>query len=69
MTTEKMIEVMKAYTKGKPIEYKMIHGEDNWADVIDNPSWDWLNYEYRIKSEIKQRLIDHIKTWTNSRKI
>ncbi|MCQ2210699.1 MAG: hypothetical protein MJZ34_10445 [Paludibacteraceae bacterium] len=54
MTTEKMIEVMKAYTKGEPIECKMILGEDNWGDVIDNPSWDWLNYEYRIKSENKE---------------
>lgn len=51
MTTEEMVKVMKAYTKGEPIECKMILGEDNWGDVIDNPSWDWLNYEYRIKPE------------------
>lgn len=51
MTTEEKIEVMTAYTKGKPIERKMKHGEDIWADVIDNPSWNWLDYEYRIKSE------------------
>lgn len=55
MTTEKtnrMIEVMQAFAEGKKIQYysKAFCGWVDW--VLDGePSWDWKNYDYRIKPE------------------
>lgn len=48
MTTEEMIEVMKAYTEGKHVEYRGTKN-DPWREAI--PRWDWNNFEYRIKPE------------------
>lgn len=52
MTTEEMIEVMKAYLKGKPIQGKAAD-YDVWLDV-NNPCWDWNRIEYRVKPEHKE---------------
>lgn len=48
-STEKMIEVMKAYTEGKPIQSKTVTGE-HWCDIPE-PTWDWKLFEYRVKPE------------------
>lgn len=48
-STEKMIEVMKAYTEGKPIQSKTVTGE-HWCDIPE-PTWDWRLFEYRVKPE------------------
>ena len=55
----KAAEVMMAYGEGKEIEFKDIiynNGVDDyqWTEVSD-PTFDWLNFEYRIKSEPKYR--------------
>lgn len=51
-----MISVMQAYADGKEIQ---IRGSRNevWRDWVlpDAPTWDWHNYEYRIKPEPKYR--------------
>lgn len=52
MTTEEMIEIMKAYTEGKHIEYRGTKN-DPWCEAI--PRWDWNNFEYRIKPESTYR--------------
>lgn len=61
MTTEEMIEVMKAYTEGKRIEFKSKHDEnDNWDD-ISYSNWDWRNYDYRVKQESTYRPYKNLK--------
>lgn len=47
MTTEEMIEVMQAYTKGEAIEVSD-KGADDWSE-IKHPLWDWNSFEYRVK--------------------
>lgn len=42
---------MQAYVEGKQIQYK---DDEVWID-IENPDWDWHNWEYRIKPEPKYR--------------
>ena len=47
MTTEEMIEVMQAYTRGETIEVSD-KGADDWSE-IKHPLWDWSGFEYRVK--------------------
>lgn len=49
MTTEEMVNVMKAHTEGKKIQGKAAMSEGWWDDA--NPTWDWNHNEYRIKPE------------------
>lgn len=50
MTTEEKITVMQAYLDNKTIEIKS-KTEKEWNTCDFEPLWDWLKYEYRIKSE------------------
>ena len=43
--TKEMIEVMQAYESGEQIE---CFNDEQWKDV-NNPIWDWLNNDYRVK--------------------
>ena len=45
------IALMQAYVDGKQIQYK---DDEVWID-IDDPDWDWHNWEYRIKPEPNYR--------------
>ena len=58
MTTKEKIEIMQAYEEGKTIEWTYRNDEDEdekiWY-VIDNPSWDWHTFNYRIKPKEKYR--------------
>ena len=47
MTTEEMIEVMQAYTRGETIEVSG-KGADDWSE-IKHPLWDWNSFEYRVR--------------------
>ena len=49
--TAEYIKVMQAYVEGKQIQYK---DDEVWID-IDDPDWDWHNWEYRIKPEPNYR--------------
>ena len=49
--TADYIKVMQAYVEGKQIQYK---DDEVWID-IDDPVWDWHNWEYRIKPEPNYR--------------
>ena len=49
--TEDCIKVMQEYVEGKQIQYK---DDEVWID-IDDPDWDWHNWEYRIKPEPNYR--------------
>lgn len=48
-TTKEMIEVMKAYDRGERIE---CFNDEQWKDV-NNPIWDWLHNDYRVKPKTK----------------
>lgn len=51
MTTEQMIEVMTAHTKGATIEWSRWDGND-WS-AAHSPNWNWAHCRYRIKPEPK----------------
>ena len=51
MTTKEMIEVMQAYDRGEQIERRDRCG-NNWF-LAPVPSWDWVQYEYRVKPKPK----------------
>lgn len=52
MKIDEMIEVMKAYKEGKPIEFrgKGSPMTQKWASA-DEPIWDWDSLDYRVKPE------------------
>lgn len=52
MTIAEKIKVMQAYEDGKYIEFRL-KGEEVWADC-GNPIWDWNEFVYRIKPEVKK---------------
>lgn len=45
--TIERIKVMQAFVDGKEVESKL-RGTYDWG-LDKNPSWNWLNYDYRIK--------------------
>lgn len=52
-TIEEKIAVMQAYVDGKTIECYGYSYLNNWTEV-ENPRWDWWNYDYRVKQEPKK---------------
>ncbi len=56
MTTKQKIKVMKAYTKGKQIEYKVNLSYPNCWDIVGNPLWSWNSHTYRIAKQVPWRL-------------
>ncbi len=50
---ESMIEVLQAYQAGKKVEFLNIVGV--W-ETLQNPSWDFRRYEYRIAPEPKKKV-------------
>lgn len=52
--TKKAAEVMLAYASDKSIEVRSTkHANSVWYPLVGSPSWDWTNYEYRVKREPK----------------
>lgn len=49
MTHDEMIAVIQAHKDGKSILFRVIDSNGNWME--SNPSFDFSNYEYRIKPE------------------
>lgn len=47
-TTAEKIAVMQAFERGEKVEYS--DGCGRWYEVSD-PSWDWLEYEYRVAAK------------------
>ena len=63
--TADYIKVMQAYVEGKQIQYK---DDEVWID-IDDPDWDWHNWEYRIKPEPNYRPFrDSEESWQEMQK-
>lgn len=61
--TKKAIEVMQAWVDGKKIEYRY-KGEPEWITVALLTSWDWKNWDYRIKPEPME-----IEVWVNGTRV
>ena len=57
-TVKEMTEVMEHYDTGGTVEYVGM-GIDDW-EVASHPTWNWYDYEYRIK-QLKQKVI--IRKW------
>lgn len=53
MNTLAAIEVMQAYLSGKKIECRVAWPPGAW-DTAANPTWNWKQFEYRVKSETKK---------------
>lgn len=50
--TENMIAVMQAFCLGHEIEMSF-SGKHEWTQ-ISSPSWNWGDYDYRVKPKIQQ---------------
>jgi len=50
-TIDEMIAVMTAYNEGKQIELRSLDDEEDIWGYIEDPVWDWRDYDYRIKPE------------------
>lgn len=46
-TINHMIDVMSAYRDGFDIEYR--HEDKNIWNTVNEPTWDWSKYVYRVK--------------------
>ena len=57
-TIKEMIEVMEHYGNGGTVEYVGM-GVDDW-EVASHPTWNWYDYEYRIR-HFKQKVT--IEKW------
>lgn len=53
-TIQEMIAVMQAFADGEIIEYSIKADKlEDWI-IAENPFWDWLRIDYRVKEEPKQ---------------
>lgn len=66
MTTKEMIEIMQAYERGEQIERRDRCG-GNWY-LSKDPSWDWVQYEYRIKHKPTYRPYKNIQEFLQAQK-
>lgn len=48
---DEMISIMTAYKNGKKIESRDWTDKDNKWENATHPCWNWLRFDYRIKSE------------------
>ena len=55
MKSSEIIEVIKAYERGEKIECKnrSEHLNDDWG-LANSPTWNFAQYDYRVKPKIKE---------------
>jgi hypothetical protein len=58
MNTDEMIEVMQSYARGEQIQIANAD-KNEWGDIED-PSWNWVMYKYRIKPKKSKFKADEI---------
>ena len=51
MELKEMIEVMQHFDNGGKVESRYISDEKSRWNLISTPTWDWFDYEYRIKEQ------------------
>lgn len=64
-TTKEMIDVMQAFDRGEKIE---CFNDEQWKDV-NNPIWDWLHNDYRVKQKKKYVPFETIKEFLYAQSI
>ena len=64
-TIQEQIEVMQHFANGGEVEY---YENKKWFKV-SVPTWDWYNYDYRIKEQKKTITIEKwlLKTYSEAR--
>ena len=45
---ERRLEVMRAHAAGKPIQFRRLDSNIEWADALA-PGWYWDNFDYCVK--------------------
>ena len=68
MTTKEKIAVMQAFDEGKPIEFKTVSQDDTYWRIIENPKWDWLSWDYRVKPQLNLRPYKSAKEFLEAQK-
>lgn len=53
-STDEMIAVMEA-SKTKIIEFSK-PGETEWLSCLSPPTWNWMQYDYRVKPQEPRRM-------------
>jgi len=56
---ERKISVMQAHLDGAEIEYTHNHPNVGW-NMHNNPSWDWVNCDYRVKQTLPSINWNHV---------
>lgn len=54
MTTAEKIAVMQAYLDGKQIQFNNNNEWKDWTIPLE-PTWNWVDYDFRIKPEEKPK--------------
>lgn len=54
MTHEEMIEVINGHKQGKPVQRKYRIGSGYVWEDIEEPNWNFRDYDYRLKPEPKK---------------
>lgn len=62
-----MIEVIQAYERSEQIETRTVTPAGIWTDV-SNPSWDWYNFEYRVKPQPTYRSYKNVEEFLQAQK-
>ena len=60
MELKEMIKVMQHYADGGKVEYRIKSEVEIYWVTVTSPSWDWVEFDYRIK-EPKQKVT--IEKW------
>lgn len=60
MELSEMIKVMQHYDKGGKVEYRIKKEVEIYWATVTSPSWDWTEFDYRIKEQ-KQKVT--IEKW------
>lgn len=62
MTTQEQIAIMQAFLDGKIVEYNYIECYSNTWGVVTEPwNWNFEYYNYRVKPESAQGMIENDK--------
>ena len=54
-TIKEMIKVMQHYKNGGEVEYTTKRGINSPWEAVTLPSWDWVDFDYRIKKEKEEK--------------
>lgn len=55
-TTKEKIAIMQAFEEGRKIEGTSYCAGSDWRQ-LENPRWNWVECDYRIKDEFKPELM------------